>query len=522
MSLKDKYNNNLKLFVLAIFSLIFNQYYANQGLFPAESLAHYDIAFRILEGDIPLLDYWTVSGVFIDYIQALILFFFGDSIQIYILHASIFNSLITILVYFFFKEIFKLNTNYSFLYSLFFTVLAYPISGTLYIDLHASLLCFSSMIFFIFYYNNEKKLYLFISLIILTFSFLTKIVPASYLSIVIFFALVFKAFYEKKFIILKYFFFFSALIFIFFLILVIILRIPLFEILNQYIFFPSTIGKTRFNIGIFSINSLSVYKFVFIPVLLLFFSFVKKTNLDFKKNYANICNILLILCLVIVLYLHQALTRNQEFIYFLIPVLFCFLSIEFIYKNKKKNKIKNFLILFFCLIIVFKYHLRLNENRRFHELENVNLKKSVPAILINKKLYGLEWITKDFAENPNLEINKINGLILELENSNLNNSMVISNYSFLSVVLDKNLNPPARWFFPDGNVYPISKKNIYFKNYQFFLVNLLERKNIENIYFAFDVNESEILRYINKNCFVYADKLIYIKKISIKKNCKLI
>ena len=50
---------------------------------------------------------------------------------------------------------------------------------------------------------------------------------------------------------------------------------------------------------------------------------------------------------------------------------------------------------------------------------------------------------------------------------------------------------------------------------------LLERKNIQNIYFAFDVNESEILRYINKNCFISLDKLIYIKKLSIKKNCKL-
>lgn len=521
MLLKDKYNN-LKVSILAIFSLIFNQYYANQGLFPAESLGHYDISFRILKGDIPLLDYWTVSGVFIDYIQALILFFFGDSIQIYILHASIVNSLITILVYFFFKIIFKLDANYSFFYSFLFAVLAYPTSGTLYIDHHAALLSFVSMVFFIFYYNNEKSLNLFISLIFLAFAFFTKIVPASYLSIVIFFALVFKAFYEKKFSILKYFFFFSVLIFIFFLILVIILKIPLFEILNQYIIFPSTIGKARFNIDIFSINSLSVYKFIFIPVLLLIFSFVKKINLDFKKNYADICNILLIFCLVIVLYLHQVLTRNQEFIYFLIPVLFCFLSVQFIYKNEKKNKIKNLLILFFCLIVVFKYHLRLNENRRFHELENVNLKKSVPAILINKKFYGLKWITKDFAENPNLEINKINGLIFELKNSNLNNSMVISNYSFLSIVLDKNLNAPARWFFPDGNVYPISKKNEYFKNYQLFLIKLLERKDIQNIYFAFDVNESEILRYLNKNCFVSFDKLIYMKKISIKKKCKLI
>ena len=58
------------VFIILVFSLIINQYYANRGVFPIESFAHFDIAFRIINGDIPFQDYWLVSGLFIDYLQA--------------------------------------------------------------------------------------------------------------------------------------------------------------------------------------------------------------------------------------------------------------------------------------------------------------------------------------------------------------------------------------------------------------------------------------------------------------------
>ena len=65
------HSENILVLLIFLFSLLINQYYANKGAFPIESFAHFDIAFRILQGDIPFQDYWLVSGLFIDYTQAL-------------------------------------------------------------------------------------------------------------------------------------------------------------------------------------------------------------------------------------------------------------------------------------------------------------------------------------------------------------------------------------------------------------------------------------------------------------------
>ena len=61
---------------------------------------------------------------------------------------------------------------------------------------------------------------------------------------------------------------------------------------------------------------------------------------------------------------HQVLTRNQTFIFFLIPLITAF---SHIYIGKIKNSF-NYLIIIFCLFATLKYHLRFNEGRKFHEL----------------------------------------------------------------------------------------------------------------------------------------------------------
>ena len=66
-------SENILVLLIFLFALLINQHYANKGAFPIDSFAHFDIAFRILQGDIPFQDYWLVSGLLIDYIQA---FFF--------------------------------------------------------------------------------------------------------------------------------------------------------------------------------------------------------------------------------------------------------------------------------------------------------------------------------------------------------------------------------------------------------------------------------------------------------------
>ena len=96
---------NILLLFVVIFSISINQYYGNRGIFPIESTAFFDTAYRILQGDIPFKDYWLVSGMLIDYTQTIFFWFLGINFQVYILHASLMNCLIAVMTFFFVKEI---------------------------------------------------------------------------------------------------------------------------------------------------------------------------------------------------------------------------------------------------------------------------------------------------------------------------------------------------------------------------------------------------------------------------------
>ena len=61
-------------------------------------------------------------------------------------------------------------------------------------------------------------------------------------------------------------------------------------------------------------------------------------------------------------------------------------------------------------MVTSKYHLRINEGRKFHELNQVNFSKSIPATKIHSKLKGLRWITPNYKDNVDEEINFIEDL----------------------------------------------------------------------------------------------------------------
>ena len=62
------------LLILFLFSFFINLYYSKLGSFPIDTFLHYDSSSRILKGELPLKDYWIVSGLVVDVIQSL---FFG-------------------------------------------------------------------------------------------------------------------------------------------------------------------------------------------------------------------------------------------------------------------------------------------------------------------------------------------------------------------------------------------------------------------------------------------------------------
>jgi hypothetical protein len=172
-------NEKILILIILVFSLTINQYYANRGVFPIESFAHFDVAFRIINGDIPFQDYWLVSGLLIDYVQAFFFKVFGQNFQVYIFHASLINCLLTISTFYILKN-FNLNIYQCGFYSFCFAILGYTTSGTLYVDHHSSLLCLLAVYCLIMALKTDKKKFLILLPIILGLAFLTKSAPSVY------------------------------------------------------------------------------------------------------------------------------------------------------------------------------------------------------------------------------------------------------------------------------------------------------------------------------------------------------
>ena len=78
--------------------------------------------------------------------------------------------------------------------------------------------------------------------------------------------------------------------------------------------------------------------------------------------------------------------------------------------------------------------------------------------------------------------------------------MVLSNYSFLSVILDDEFFSTTRWHTFDGTDYP-QVGNKYFESYKkLFLKNINENK-IKIIYTVFPVNKNQVSDVLSSSCF---------------------
>ena len=179
-----KYNFKEKIIVLAIFiiSILINQFSGFRGVFPADTFAFFDTGYRILNGETPFKDYWLVSGLFIDYFQALLFLIFGISWKSYILQASLVNGIFAVTTYYFFRS-FNLEKSYSFFYCCCLSILAYPVSGTPFVEQHATF--FSIIALYCIFYGlySKKNIYWFLAVFLFGFAFLSKQVPSAYLAV---------------------------------------------------------------------------------------------------------------------------------------------------------------------------------------------------------------------------------------------------------------------------------------------------------------------------------------------------
>ena len=483
-----------------LFSLLINQYYGNKGVFPIESFCHFDVSFRVLNGEAPFEDYWLVSGPIIDYIQAIFFYIFGSNWQSYVLHASVFNSILAISTFYLFKK-FNLNIYFCFFYSIFFSLLAYPSIGTPYVDHHSAFFSLLGVYSLIIAIKTEKKLYWFLLPIFFIFAFFSKQVPSVYIIISTLFVLTFYTIILMKFSWIVY----SSTSF--FMVIILILIFGKFEgikfssFFDQYILFPLSVGDQRYENFNFTFRGvISHFKFIYLAILPLFIiNFLKIFTIKnyFKEN--DFYYFVIIFLLTFSLIWHQLITINQTFIFFLIPILFAFSDIYIKFLNIKFYKVISYFLIILCLFVTVKYHIRFNEERKFQEFRNANFDLSVDAKIIDKKFAGLQWITPEFQKSPNIEVILLNKVKLHLTNDK-RNKMLLTNYSFFSTILNQKVVSPNRWFNSCDCTYPL-KNNKYSYKYKNFLINLIKKNNIEVIYLIKPLEESEIYQYLDKSCF---------------------
>ena len=172
--------------------------------------------------------------------------------------------------------------------------------------------------------------------------------------------------------------------------------------------------------------------------------------------------------------------------------------------------------------ITVKYHLRFNENRKFHDLINVDLDLSKEAHLIDEKLKGLKWITPHFGDDPEKEINFLKYTLKILQNDK-RKKMVLTNYLFFSAILNEKLYAPSRSITLDGASFPV-KGNKYYLNYKSHFLEIVKKNKIQVIYIIssdYRVEDRLVYDYLDKTCITEHSFTEQLKKFEIEK-CKLI
>jgi len=492
--------------IIFIFAVLICHYSGNRGIFPIDSFGHFDNGYRILLGDHPFKDYWVVSGPIIDYFQSLLFFLLGVNWQIYILNASLLNGLVSLVTYYLLKNL-GLEKKLSFFYTICFSILAYPSSGTPFVDQHSTFLSILALYVFILAMKNNKDYLWFLIPILMTFSFLSKQVPAAYILIIIIMILIYHFIFNSKeknlrilFILFISSVFIISVIYFFFK----MNSINIQNFLDQYINFPrADIGKSRYAELSYDIKNIFLdYKFIYIVLilqtLLIFFSIQKKINFFSDISFKIF---LISLLLFASLVQHLLVTKNQIFIFFLIPLFSGFAQAQLTNIKFKNQKYFTIFLIILCLATTYKYHYRFNVDRKFHELNTIDFSKSVEAKKLSNKLNGLQWITPGTKtkKQANEEIDYLLNVKKILKNDK-KNKLIITNYSIFSILLDEKTNSYSRWYPGTNNSAFPTKGNIFFENYQKFIKNIILKKKIVNIYVLSDVNEYNLLNYINLKC----------------------
>ncbi len=501
-------NNKKEIFYLIIlffFSISINQYYGNLGVCPIDSFWFFNSGYDTLNGYYPFKDYWTITGPFITFVQAIFFKLFGVSWFIYVFHASVFNFFITITTYYVLKK-FSLNINYCFLYAIIVAIISYPSAGTPFVDHHASILSIISVLFFILSIKNNSYITWFFLPIILGISFLSKQTPTINISLIIcFFSVIYFLinFNIKKILLGS---FGSLFIISLFFIVIFYYNIPFKSFYEQYISFPLTIGSGRFENFLFPFEFKRIilnFKFIHIPVLILIFIAIQNIKNDRKFLKSN--DFIIILTLTFSSYVfivHQLMTLNGMFVFFIIPIItgFAHMYCDKYYENNKKFLYVEFFILL-TIAYTADYGFKYINKRDFMDLSRANFNQTIDAKIIDNKLKGLKWVSCKYPQDSQKEISEIQETIAIIKNDERKKS-IFTDYQFISVILSiYDYSPTEVWFI--NHVANHDKDSKFYKNYKKLLVNKIKKNKIKIVYLIKPLFETEKIfeKSINVNCY---------------------
>ncbi|MDA9703365.1 hypothetical protein N9U73_00835 [Candidatus Pelagibacter bacterium] len=493
-------DNLLDYLSIILISFTVNFIYGSIGVLAQDTFAYFDTAFRILQGSTPFKDYWTVSGPFIDFYQAFFFFIFGVSWKSYIIGSSLINVFITIIIFNFFK-IYDFSRGLNLFYSICFSILANPSMGSPFPDHFSAFFSLAAITLFLIFVKNKKANILYFIPLLFFISFFSKQTPASYLFVSFLIILLTYFFLYKKLFFVKYFLISSFFCFLLFFLIISAQKINFQAFLDQYIFYPKSIGSERLdNLNFDIMIHLASFKFIYIPLIFILLRLLLifwKGKIEIEKNKEEILIYMSLLLISFSLIFHQILTMNFIFIFFSIPLLVIFLHKVFKKKNKFNNSIRILLILF-TVFTTIKYHYRFNEDRKMLNLEKVKLETAVDSLKIDEKLKGLKWISIKYQKNPLNEIKIINEII-DIVKKDKNRLMFYSDYIFLSALLNKDLNTPTRWPSLKDASNP-SKKNEFHEVYLNFVKKIIKQKKIEVIYSTIDKENDIFYLIFNEKC----------------------
>ena len=93
--------NHIAYVILAVFAFYINYFFSNIGVYPIDTFSFFDSGYLITKGYHPIRVFWVISGLLIDYIQALFFLIFGNNWNAYIFHSSLLNAFVSIFLFFF-------------------------------------------------------------------------------------------------------------------------------------------------------------------------------------------------------------------------------------------------------------------------------------------------------------------------------------------------------------------------------------------------------------------------------------